>query len=175
MAGLVLLSLIIATIFIVLVPANIFIWRKWFIAERDLQMGLMVLGLALMVLAYEVYRFIRRSESPWRSIALIVVFVIPVNVLVWVVMLIAEREPSIGFTALGILIILFVFKAYKVYCFVKSAEKPWQILREDLKKSLKILFAFALTIYAYMVLLVALFPTEYGRCDFYNEKLNGGY
>lgn len=174
MAGWVLLSLIIAVIFIFVIPANISFWRKWFIADRHSEMGLLALGIALIFLAYEAYRFIKRTENPWRSVAIIVVFVVPANVLFWVALVIVERESSIGLIALGILSIFLAYKAYKTYRFIKRLESPWQTFKGNLKKNLIIFFSFAFAIYACMVLFVTLFPTEYDLCDFYNERLNGG-
>ena len=174
MAGWALLSLIIAVIFIFVIPANISFWRKWFMADHYAEMSLLALGIALFFLAYETYRFIKRTKNPWQSIAVIVVFIIPANVLFWVALVIADRASSIGLIALGILSIFFAYKAYKTYRYINRLESPWQTFKGNLKKNLIIFFSFAFTIYACMVLYVTLFPTEYGRCDFYNEHLNGG-
>lgn len=43
----------------------------------------------------------------------------------------------------------------------------------DVKKYLLVLLAIPAIVYAGMLLFVFIFPTSYGRCDHYNEKLNG--
>lgn len=173
-AGWVLLSLIIVAIFIFVIPANIFFWKGWYITDHYSRNGLRVLSFALLLLAYETYKYIRRTENPWRSIVVIIVFVIPANVFLGVVWFIAERELYIGWVALGILSTFLGYKAYIIYKFLKRLQNPWQTFKANLKRSLSIFFSFAFTIYACMVLFDTLFPTEYGRCDFFNERLNGG-
>ena len=176
MAGWALLFLLIAAIVIFLIPANIFFWRKLFIADDDSKIGLIVLGISLIFLAYEAYRFIKRKENPWKSVAAIFIFLIPACVLFWAVWFIARYDSKIGLIVLGILLIFLAYEAYKAYRFIKRMESPWKTFKGNLKKNLIILFFFAFTIYACVVLFVTLFPTEYGRCDFYNAPttLNAG-
>ena len=123
MAGWALLFLLIAAIVFLLIPANgFFFLTRWF-AEYRPKPDLIALGIALIFLAYEAYRFIKRTKNPWQSIAVIVIFVIPANVLFWVVWFIAKYEESkIGFIALGIFLILLT---YKIYRFIKHTNNPW--------------------------------------------------
>lgn len=104
-------------------------------------------------------------------ISVIGLFVLPDPLSVWIMFFIAAYPAEIAFTALGLFL---VFLAYKAYRFIKRTANPWQTVRENLKANLIILFSIAFIIYGCMALLVTILPTAYGRCDHYNEELNGG-
>ncbi len=105
-------------------------------------------------------------------IAIIGIFLLPDPLGVRIIFFTAKYIAEIAFTALGIFL---CFLAYKAYRFIKHTANPWQTVRENLKPNLILISSIALIIYACMALfLVIIFPIEYGRCDYYNEHLNGG-
>lgn len=172
MVGWVLLFLLIAAMVLLLIPANgFFFLMRWF-AEYKSKSDLIGLGIVLIISGFESYRFIKRTQNPWRSIAVIVVFIIPANVLLWVAWFIAKNidRLNVDVIALGIFLI---YLAIKTYGFLKRNENPWQTFRDNLTKNLTILFTISFIIYACMVLYSIKFPNEYDRCDFYNKELGG--
>lgn len=78
-----------------------------------------------------------------------------------------EYKKEAGWLIWGALLSFF---SYKLFKFVKDTEHPKQVLKKNLKKNIFIFFSAVLVI----AFLSALFAPDYDRCDYYNQKLNGG-
>ncbi len=78
---------------------------------------------------------------------------------------------EIYFSALSIFLFVLVCKAYRN---TKHTENPWQTIRENLSKNITVFLSIVFIIYCCVTLLATIFPTVYGRCDYYNKELNGG-
>lgn len=99
--------------------------------------------------------------------ATIILFLLPDWLGVAILFFIAKYKESIGYT---ILALLFIFGSYGIVEFIKNTEQPWQAAR----KKIPILLSVPFVIYACAAIFVPLLPTDYDRCDYYNERLDGG-
>lgn len=78
---------------------------------------------------------------------------------------------QIGTIVLGAFV---AFAVYKFYSFMRRTKNPVQIIRANFRKNLVVLLSVPFIIYGCMALFASAFPTDYSRCDYYNEKLSGG-
>jgi hypothetical protein len=104
-------------------------------------------------------------------LAVSTLFIIPANILVYVTWFVGDYKLEVGLIVIGIFL---AFLVYKNHRFIKLTGNPWQIEKGNLKKNLLLISSIPFIIYGCMALHAILFPIEYGRCDHYNEKLNGG-
>ena len=88
-----------------------------------------------------------------------------------IIYVIPERKAEIAWAFLTIFL---CFMSYKFYRSIKCAENPRQAIWDNLKAHIVILLSISAMSYVGMAVFVTLFPTEYGRCDFFNKHLNGG-
>lgn len=89
-------------------------------------------------------------------------FLLPDELGVGIIIFIAKHKTVIGYAILALLAGIIGYSLYKT-------KQP-----KILKKKLLALLSAPFVAYAVICLYVFLFPTDYGRCDYYTHELNGG-